>query len=232
MTEALIEQLVGWAEKYNDPVWFREDPIAFPRRFTELYRRGEASLQDVETAGIFAAHFAWGRRAMIVRDCTRLFDEMGWKPYDYVMRGSWRSDPVSIHRTVKWSEVAQICARLKDFYEGSPSLESLSVEEVRCRIFGQKPDLRAPNKKINMMRRWFVRDDGKVDLGIWKDSSPAELLIPLDVHVHEEALAIGLTARRQSDVATVREITDAFKEIFPGDPCKGDFALFGYGVSK
>lgn len=232
MTEALIEQLVGWAEKYNDPVWFREDPIAFPRRFTELYRRGEASLQDVETAGIFAAHFAWGRRAMIVRDCTRLFDEMGWKPYDYVMSGSWRSDPVSIHRTVKWSEVAQICARLKDFYEGSPSLESLSVEEVRCRIFGQKPDLRAPNKKINMMRRWFVRDDGKVDLGIWKDSSPAELLIPLDVHVHEEALAIGLTARRQSDVATVREITDAFKEIFPGDPCKGDFALFGYGVSK
>ncbi len=232
MTEALIEQLVGWAEKYNDPVWFREDPIAFPRRFTELYRRGEASLQDVETAGIFAAHFAWGRRAMIVRDCTRLFDEMGWKPYDYVMRGSWRSDPVSIHRTVKWSEVAQICARLKDLYEGSPSLESLSVEEVRCRIFGQKPDLRAPNKKINMMRRWFVRDDGKVDLGIWKDSSPAELLIPLDVHVHEEALAIGLTARRQSDVATVHEITDAFKEIFPGDPCKGDFALFGYGVSK
>ena len=83
-----------------------------------------------------------------------------------------------------------------------------------------------------MMRRWFVRDDGKVDLGIWKDSSPADLLIPLDVHVHEEALAIGLTTRKQSDIVTVGEITDAFKEIFPGDPCKGDFALFGYGVSK
>ena len=169
---------------------------------------------------------------MIVRDCTRLFDEMGWKPYDYVMKGEWRSDPVSIHRTVKWSEVAEICARLKAFYEGAPSLESLPVEEIRCRIFGQKPDLKAPNKKINMMRRWFVRDDGKVDLGIWKSSSPADLLIPLDVHVHDEALAIGLTDRRQSDIKTVHEITDAFKEIFPGDPCKGDFALFGYGVSK
>ena len=232
MTGALIEKLRGWADKYNDPVWFREDPIAFPRRFTEMYRRGEASLGDVEVAGIFAAHFAWGRRAMIVRDCTRLFDEMGWKPYDYVMKGEWRSDPVSIHRTVKWSEVAEICARLKAFYEGAPSLESLPVEEIRCRIFGQKPDLKAPNKKINMMRRWFVRDDGKVDLGIWKSSSPADLLIPLDVHVHEEALAIGLTDRRQSDIRTVHEITDAFKEIFPGDPCKGDFALFGYGVSK
>lgn len=232
MTGALIEKLRGWADKYNDPVWFREDPIAFPRRFTEMYRRGEASLGDVEVAGIFAAHFAWGRRAMIVRDCTRLFDEMGWKPYDYVMKGEWRSDPVSIHRTVKWSEVAEICARLKAFYEGAPSLESLPVEEIRCRIFGQKPDLKAPNKKINMMRRWFVRDDGKVDLGIWKSSSPADLLIPLDVHVHDEALAIGLTDRRQSDIKTVHEITDAFKEIFPGDPCKGDFALFGYGVSK
>ena len=232
MTGALIEKLRGWADKYNDPVWFREDPIAFPRRFTEMYRRGEASLGDIEVAGIFAAHFAWGRRAMIVRDCTRLFDWMGWKPYDYVMNGEWRSDPVSIHRTVKWSEVAEICARLKSFYEGSPSLESLPVEEIRCRIFGQKPDPKAPNKKINMMRRWFVRDDGKVDLGIWNSSSPADLLIPLDVHVHEEALAIGLTARRQRDVVTVCEITDAFKEIFPGDPCKGDFALFGYGVSK
>ena len=232
MTGALIEKLRGWADKYNDPVWFREDPIAFPRRFTEMYRRGEASLKDVEVAGIFAAHFAWGRRAMIVRDCTRLFDEMGWKPYDYVMKGEWRSDPISIHRTVKWSEVAEICARLKSFYEGAPSLESLPVEEIRCRVFGQKPDLKAPNKKINMMRRWFVRDDGKVDLGIWKSSSPADLLIPLDVHVHEEALAIGLTDRRQSDIKTVHEITDAFKEIFPGDPCKGDFSLFGYGVSK
>ncbi|MBO7544307.1 MAG: TIGR02757 family protein [Bacteroidales bacterium] len=232
MTGEVIACLKDWAERYNDPVWFQEDPIAFPRRFAEKLRRGEASLQDVEVAGIFAAHFAWGRRVMIVRDCTRLFDEMDWKPYDYVMKGSWRSDPVSIHRTVKWSEVAEICARLKGFYEGCGSLECLPVEEIRCLIFGQKPDRKAPNKKINMMRRWFVRNDGKVDLGVWKNSSPADLLIPLDVHVHEEALAIGLTSRKQSDIVTVGEITDAFKEIFPGDPCKGDFALFGYGVSK
>ena len=32
-------------------------------------------------------------------------------------------------------------------------------------------------------------------------------------------------------MGTALEITDAFREIFPGDPCKGDFALFGYGVS-
>ena len=112
MTSGLKEQLIDWAEKYNDPVYFDEDPIAFPRRFA----RDGASLKDIEIASVFAAHFAWGRRAMIVRDCERLFDHMEWRPLDYVMSGDWRDDPVSIHRTVKWSDTAAICRRLKDFY--------------------------------------------------------------------------------------------------------------------
>ncbi len=197
-----------------------------------MERSGQRSVKDVEVAAIFAAHFAWGRRAMIVRDCGRLFDEMDWRPYDYVMRGEWRCDPCSIHRTVKWSEVAAICSRLKAVYEELPSLESLSQDEIRVKIFGQKPDLKAPNKKINMMRRWMVRRDGKVDLGLWKNTDPAELLIPLDVHVYDEAVALGLTSRKQKDIVTVKEITGVFDDIFPGDPCKGDFALFGYGVTK
>ena len=169
---------------------------------------------------------------MIVRDCMRLFDRMDWRPYDYVMKGEWCRDPVSIHRTVKWTEVAEICSRLKDIYLRQSSLESLSVSDFRTRVFGQKPDPKAPDKKINMMRRWFVRCDGRVDIGIWKGTDPGGLLIPLDVHVHEEALALGLTSRTRKDIETVREITDSFREVFPGDPCKGDFALFGYGVTK
>ena len=31
---------------------------------------------------------------------------------------------------------------------------------------------------------------------------------------------------------TAQEITDAFREIWPEDPCLGDFALFGYGVTR
>ena len=231
MDNRTIDLLRGWAETYNDPAYFREDPIAFPARFAEMEKRGTRCLKDIETAAVFASHFAWGRRAMIVRDCTRLFDHMDWKPYDYVMRGEWRNDGTSIHRTVKWSEVAAICSRLKDIYERVDSLEGFTLEMFRTGVFGQKPDPKAPGKKINMMRRWMVRDDGKVDLGVWKNTSPAELLIPLDVHVYDTASAIGLTSRKQKDIVTVREITDAFSEIFPGDPCKGDFALFGYGVT-
>ena len=231
MDKTTVELLRDWAETYNDPAYFREDPIAFPARFAEMEKRQTRCLKDIETAAVFASHFAWGRRAMIVRDCTRLFDHMDWKPYDYVMRGEWRNDGTSIHRTVKWSEVAAICSRLKDIYERVDSLEGFTLEMFRTGVFGQKPDPKAPGKKINMMRSWMVRDDGKVDLGVWKNTSPAELLIPLDVHVYDTAAAIGLTSRKQKDIVTVREITDAFSEIFPGDPCKGDFALFGYGVT-
>ena len=83
-----------------------------------------------------------------------------------------------------------------------------------------------------MMRRWMVRRDGKVDLGLWKDTDPATLIIPLDVHVYQEAEALGLTDRRQKDLRTAVQITDAFREIWPQDPCLGDFALFGYGINK
>ena len=85
MEDNVKRLLIEWAETYNDPKYFQEDPIAFPRQFAELAKRGERSVRDVEVAAVFAAHFAWGRRAMIVRDCGRLFDEMSWKPYDYVM---------------------------------------------------------------------------------------------------------------------------------------------------
>ncbi|MBR4788280.1 MAG: DUF2400 domain-containing protein [Bacteroidales bacterium] len=282
MDEILADKLRSWAERYNNPRYFAEDPIAFPRRFAQMmtttqptlgFEGGEwrPSLQDVEIAAVFAAHFAWGRRAMIVRDCSRLFDEMLWRPYDYVMAGDYRNDNTSIHRTVKWSEVAAICKRLRDFYagngsEGAPpktcatlgiirggtlqggversetvlggatlgtrSLEELSAAEMRTRIFGQKADPKAANKKIWMMHRWMVRRDGKVDLGLWKNSSPADLIIPLDVHVYRQASELGLVTRKSKDFDTAREITAAFEEIFPGDPAKGDFALFGYGVNN
>ncbi len=251
MESHVKETLIAWAEEYNNPKYFQEDPIAFPTHFARLYRSGEASLADVEIAALLAAHLAWGRRSMIVRDCGRMFDEMGWKPYEYVMNGEYRNDDVSMHRTIKWSEFAGICGRLRGLYAeriasssqhdttarhpkldlGSPSLEGLTDTEIRIKVFGQKEDRKAPNKKISMMRRWLVRDDGKVDLGVWKNSSKADLILPLDVHVYTQAVELGLTSRRPKDIVTALEITDAFREIWPDDPCLGDFALFGYGVT-
>lgn len=231
MDQSLRETLIGWAEEYNDPKYFQEDPIIFPTRFAQMHGEGKASVADVEIAALLSSHLAWGRRAMIVRDCDRMFEEMAWRPYDYVMYGEYRDEDVSLHRTIKWSEFAGICSRLRGIYESRDSIEGLTDMEIRCRIFGQKEDRKAPNKKISMMKRWLVRDDGRVDLGVWKESDKTRLILPVDVHVYDQATALGLTGRRQKDIVTAQEITDAFKEIWPEDPCKGDFALFGYGVT-
>ena len=232
MNAKVKEQLIEWADKYNDLQYFTEDPIIFPRKFARMMEEGCATLRDVEIAAVFASHFAWGRRALIIRDCERLFDEMAWKPAEYVMAGDWRDDEQSIHRTIKWSEVARICRRLREWYRWHDSLEMLGSEDMRTTIFCRKEDPKAPNKKINLMRRWMVRDDGKVDLGLWKDTDKSTLLIPLDVHVHTQAVELGLTRRKQKDLTTALEISRQLQEVFPGDPCLGDFALFGYGVTR
>lgn len=89
------------------------------------------------------------------------------------------------------------------------------------------------NKRIHMFLRWMVRRNSPVDLGFWDWANPASLLIPLDVHVMQEAAKLGLipegaTASRK----TAELLTSALAEVFPGDPCRGDFALFGLGVDK
>ena len=86
-------------------------------------------------------------------------------------------------------------------------------------------------KRLNMLLRWMARKDSPVDLGLW-NIDPAKLIIPVDTHVHRMALDLGLTKRRQADMKTALEITDAMREIWPDDPAKGDFALFGYGVNN
>lgn len=231
MEELIRNQLIEWAQEYNDPKYFQEDPIVFPTHFAQKLASGQACLQDVEISALLSAHLAWGRRAMIVRDCTRMFDQMQWRPYDYVMSGDYRDDDASMHRTVKWSEFAGICGRLRGLYQERGSLEGMTDSELRCLVYGQKEDRRAPNKKISMMRRWMVRDDGKVDLGLWKNSDKKKLIIPLDVHVFTQATELGLTRRKPKDITTAMEITDALREVFPDDPLLGDFALFGYGVT-
>jgi uncharacterized protein (TIGR02757 family) len=224
--EKVKEIIKKLAREYNKEEYFIGDPIIFPKHFADR----SASIQDIEIAGIIAAHLAWGRRDMILRDCRRAFDEMGWEPYKYVMGGKYKDDDVSLHRTIKWSGFAAICSRLKEFYSKNETLEKLSAQEMRMQIFGQKEDKKAANKKIHMLRRWMVRNDGIVDLGIWKNTSPSELVIPLDVHVHRSALNMGITKRKGADITTAMEITGFLKEIFPQDPCIGDFALFAYAA--
>lgn len=234
--------LFDLAYKYNKEEFFTTDPIIFPKHFALLLQGKEGifcdvptpdnlSLKDVEIAGIIAAHLAWGRRDMIVRDTKRAMDEMNWVPYEYIRKGEYRNEDKSLHRTIKWSEFAKICSNLKEYYNKHESLEELSAEEIREQIYGAKKDPKCANKKIHMFRRWMVRNDGVVDLGLWKNSSAEDLIIPLDVHVHRSALNLGITKRKSADATTAKEITEFLKEVFGNDPCMGDFALFAYAAT-
>ena len=256
MEQKVKDRLIELAAAYNNTRYFRNDPIIFPKHFAVLcsdfnckYAEHDLSLvndscpcytktkqirrEDVEISAILAAHLAWGRRDMIVRDCNRMFDAMNWKPFEYVMNGNWKNNDASLHRTIKWSEFAFICSNLQRFFKnGGKSLEELDQAETRTEIYGQKTDPNAANKKINMMRRWMVRDDGIVDLGLWKNTSRKDLIIPLDVHVHRTAMELGLTNRNSANMRTAMEITEALRKVFPEDPCLGDFALFAWSVTQ
>jgi len=87
-------------------------------------------------------------------------------------------------------------------------------------------------KRLNLALRWLVRREGPVDLGVWRDISPAALFIPLDVHVGRSARTLGLLneGRKSNDKKAVISLTEKLRALCPEDPIKYDLALFLYGV--
>jgi len=82
-----------------------------------------------------------------------------------------------------------------------------------------------------MYLRWMIRQDNKgVDLGIWKNISPAALSCPLDVHSGNVARKLGLLNRKQNDRKALAELDLQLRRLDSTDPVKYDFALFGLGV--
>jgi len=86
-------------------------------------------------------------------------------------------------------------------------------------------------KRICLFLRWMVREP-PVDLGLWKDFIRREsLIMPLDAHVLKQARELKLLKNEPATMATARKLTEIMSKVFPGDPLRGDFALFGQGRS-
>ncbi|NOY54316.1 MAG: TIGR02757 family protein [Deltaproteobacteria bacterium] len=92
------------------------------------------------------------------------------------------------------------------------------------------PRKKSACKRLNMYLRWMVRCGDSLDLGLWREISPAKLLIPLDTHVARIAKRIGLTKRTAADWRAVREITEKLRRLDPEDPVRYDFALAHLGI--
>ena len=88
-------------------------------------------------------------------------------------------------------------------------------------------------KRVCMFLRWMVRDGSPVDLGLWVDIiDKRTLIIPMDTHVVQEAMRLGLLRSKSTSMSNAIRLTSRLAEIFPDDPTKGDFALFGMGVDE
>ena len=232
MTEDLKEQLRRWAEDYHRADFIHADPVQFPHRYKEK--------ADIEIMGLLTALLSYGNRTMILRKVNELDDIMRHAPLEYVLSGRWERDFAegdrrSFYRMTSHNDMHGYMERLHDVYAKGQTLEDrlLTFDGTpmqRLCAFMEVSD-KSPQKKLNMFLRWMIRRNSPVDFGIWTRMEPSELMIPLDTHVCRVAFQIGLTDRQTFSLNNARRITEALSELFPNDPCMGDFALFGYGVN-
>lgn len=87
-------------------------------------------------------------------------------------------------------------------------------------------------KRLCMFLRWVVRPTDGIDLGLWHQVQPRQLIIPVDRHIERISRLLGLTGRRTPDWRMACEITAALRQLAPDDPVRYDFSLCHLGISE
>ena len=234
-------------ERNNTVAFIQDDPVQFVHRYSYL--------RDIEIVAFLVATIAWGNRKMILNSANRMLEIMGRSPYDFVMSGGYENidDTKCVHRTFFGKDLKYYCRGMRriradrtdrtnrinsleevfyneehDVWRGIENFRNLMAEANGGMTSKHisNPDGSAC-KRIHMALRWLVRDDGIVDLGVWKRLKPKDLMIPLDVHVARVSRELGLIDRKSNDRKTVELLTARLREFDAEDPVKYDFALFG-----
>lgn len=250
--ENLKEYLNLLVSKYNTPEFIENDPVQFPRLYSNR--------QDIEIVAFLTATIAWGKRSIILNSTKNMLQTMGKSPYDFVMSEGFNNlEPNKcIHRTFFTRDFIYYCKGLKSIYTDYQSIEEIftfnenkdiwqGIQNLRDKIKEanegitskhisnpccENPKKGSACKRLHLALRWLVRDDGIVDIGLWKKIKPSELMIPLDVHVGRVSRIIGFIDRKNNDRRTVEELTYQLRKLDKNDPIKYDFALFGIQVNE
>lgn len=245
----LKEFLDEKVQLYNNPKFIETDPIQIPHAFSIK--------EDIEIAGFLAATISWGNRKMIINNGKKMMEILDNSPFDFVMNHS-ENDLEKldnfVHRTFNEIDLKTFVMSLKNIYTNHKGLECVfavnqddssmqkSISMFKKTFFEVEhfsrtekhisdPFNNSAAKRINMMLRWFCRQDNNgVDLGIWKSISPSKLSCPLDVHSGNVARKLGLLNRKQNDAKALAELDESLRSLDKNDPVKYDFALFGLGV--
>lgn len=244
MDEILAKKLIFLADKYENLSFCDEDPSQFLRWYNI-----DTQIADVEVCSFIAAMIAFGNRKQFIpkiKEILELADKnngiaswikSGAKGFPKGSRKFYRFYSYDDFHCF-FNEISLI---LKDNQTLGLYFEEKYKEEQKhlCDLISDAfpnskivPKGKASAKKrINMFLRWMIRKNSSVDLGIWNWFSEKDLIIPLDIHVLNEAISLGLlseksTASRKNAVL----LTEKMSQIFVDDPCRADFALFGLGV--
>lgn len=231
------QQIREIADLYNNPAFRNEDPVRFPVQYTNK--------RDVEISAVVTSWLSFGSRQQICNAAEKVDKAFDGSPSTYLSSRKWEEmEDGALYRMLSVSDLKALFSRLSDVYLCYNSLEDFVLDEMKrgkdllsslyvpfAGVNGfADPDKGSACKRFSLLLRWLVRNDGIVDLGIWTRINPASLLIPVDTHVQQVASELGIVTRKAANRKTAEEITAYMAKIFPGDPCKGDFALFGLGI--
>ncbi len=234
-------------KEFNNTSFIADDPISLIHRFKRK--------EDIEIVGFLVSTIAWGNRKSIIKSGENLLSIMGDSPYEFVKNytGPTNDSKRFVHRTFNSEDLDYFFHSLRNIYENE-GMESAfkthplffgatgRIVSFRKRFFSlphekrtekhvSNPERGAAAKRLQMMLRWFCRNDGNgVDLGIWKTIPTSELNIPLDVHTANISRKLGLITRKQNDLKTLEELMAHLRKFDPLDPSKYDYALFGLGA--
>ncbi len=235
-------------DTYNRREFVHPDPLEFLYDYPEL--------RDREIVGLVSSSLAYGNVRQILKSVSGVLQRMG-APYCYVSESSRESLMQNFrdfkHRFTTGLELAAllhgmkvVLARygslhtcfahaLKDEHETVMPALAAFVAELSAGIDGRprsllpSPQAGSACKRLNLFLRWMVRHDD-VDPGGWDSVPRSKLIVPLDVHLHRISVRLGLTGRKQADLAAALEITSAFRKIEPEDPVRYDFCLTRLGI--
>ena len=239
-----MERLKELAEKYETKDFLNGDPSWFMHQV-------EGKLNQ-ETFAFIASCLSYGSRKQFFPKIQYILDCSEGNVYEWVKEGRFEDnipDETCYYRLYTNSLMNNFLRAYRELILEYNSLgKYLSRNSVKTGIEAIEmitsyfsshgievivpKDSKSSCKRVCMFLRWMVRDNSPVDLGLWDFIDKRTLIMPMDTHVLQEACAMGLLNTKSTSMSSALRLTARMKDIFPDDPLKGDFALFGYGVNK
>ena len=242
------EKLEALYSAYNRRCYVHPDPLEFLYGFTDP--------KDVEVVGLIASSLAYGNVKQILRSVSLVLTKIGPSPSAFLLNSPFNRIAGTFsdfkHRFTSGEDIARLLWGARLVIEKHGSLQKCFLSRLRSNdcnvipalsafvgsVFPEGCDFLMPApckgsacKRLNLFLRWMVRRDD-VDPGGWDGVPPSKLLVPLDTHMHRIAMTLGLTRRKQADLRTAIEITEAFRKVSPSDPVRYDFVLTRFGIRK